>query len=66
MATYSKGANVAFPGKVGSETGSSGRSVDHLRGLSKKSSNAATKPLLAHRTGKYQPGRKQGRKWDIP
>ena len=50
MATYSKGANGAFSGKVGSVIGSSWRSVDYLRGLPKKSSKASTEPQLAQRT----------------
>lgn len=50
MATYSKGANGAFSGKVGSVIGSSWRSVDYLRGLPKKSNKASTEPQLAQRT----------------
>ncbi|WP_157258045.1 DUF6266 family protein [Pedobacter ginsenosidimutans] len=39
MATYSKGANGAFPGKVGSIIGSNWRSIDYLKGLPKKALN---------------------------
>jgi Family of unknown function (DUF6266) len=49
MATYSKGANGAFSGKVGSVIGSSWRSVDYLRGLPKKSSKPSTDLQLAQR-----------------
>ncbi|SDG34920.1 hypothetical protein SAMN05421827_105240 [Pedobacter terrae] len=49
MATYSKGANGAFSGKVGSVIGSNWRSVDYLRGLPKKSSKPSTEPQLAQR-----------------
>jgi len=38
MATYSKGTNGAFSGKVGRVIGSNWRSTDYLKGLSKKSS----------------------------
>jgi len=50
MATYSKGANGAFSGKVGSVIGSNWRNVDYLRGLPKKSSKPSTEPQLAQRT----------------
>ncbi|MEH3113525.1 DUF6266 family protein [Pedobacter terrae] len=50
MATYSKGANGAFSGKVGSVIGSNWRSVDYLRGLPKKSSKTSTEAQLAQRT----------------
>lgn len=40
MATYSKGTNGAFSGKVGRVIGSNWRSTDYLKGLSKKSSNS--------------------------
>ncbi|RLJ69588.1 DUF6266 family protein [Pedobacter alluvionis] len=49
MATYSKGANGAFSGKVGSVIGSNWRSIDYLRGLPKKSSKPSTEPQLAQR-----------------
>lgn len=50
MATYSKGANGAFSGKVGSVIGSNWRSVDYLRGLPKKSGKPGTQPQLAQRS----------------
>ena len=49
MATYSKGANGAFSGKVGSVIGSNWRSIDYLRGLPKKSTKPSTEPQLAQR-----------------
>lgn len=49
MATYSKGANGTFSGKVGSVVGSSWRSVDYLRSLPKKSTKAATNEQIAQR-----------------
>ncbi|MBB6239500.1 hypothetical protein HDC90_004153 [Pedobacter sp. AK013] len=50
MATYSKGANGAFSGKVGSVIGSNWRSIDYLKGLPKKSSKPSTEPQLAQRS----------------
>jgi hypothetical protein len=40
MAMYSKGANGAFSGKVGSIIGSNWPSIDYLKGLPKKSSKS--------------------------
>lgn len=42
MATYSKGANGTFSGKVGSVIGSNWRSIDYMKGLSKKNSKPST------------------------
>jgi len=39
MATYSKGANGAFSGKLGRVIGSNWRSTDYLKGLSKIAAN---------------------------
>ncbi|QXU41445.1 DUF6266 family protein [Pedobacter sp. D749] len=50
MATYSKGANGAFSGKVGSVIGSNWRSIDYMKGLSKKSSKPTTNKQLAQRS----------------
>ena len=49
MATYSKGANGAFSGKVGSIIGSSWRGVDYLRGLPKKSNKPGSDLQMAQR-----------------
>lgn len=50
MATYSTGANGAFSGKLGSMIGSSWRSINYLKGLSKKSSKPVTEAQLAQRS----------------
>ena len=47
MGTYSTGANGAFSGKVGSVIGSNWRSVDYLRGLSKRKKKGASELQLA-------------------
>jgi hypothetical protein len=49
MATYSKGANGAFSGKVGSIIGSNWRGVDYLRSLPKKSNKPTSDLQLAQR-----------------
>ncbi|WP_293307740.1 DUF6266 family protein [Pedobacter sp. UBA5917] len=50
MATYSKGANGAFSGKVGSIVGSNWRGVDYLKSLPKKSSKQSSDLQLAQRS----------------
>ncbi|QNN41500.1 DUF6266 family protein [Pedobacter roseus] len=49
MATYSKGANGAFSGKVGSIVGSNWRGVDYLKSLPKKSNKQSSDLQLAQR-----------------
>jgi|GEM_PF-6198023 len=51
MATYSIGANGAFPGKVGRVIGSNRRSREYPEGAVKKSSKPGTElqPLKANR-----------------
>ena len=50
MATYSKGANGAFSGKVGSIIGSSWRGVDYLRSLPKKNNKPSSDLQIAQRS----------------
>lgn len=50
MATYSKGANGAFSGKVGSIVGSNWRGVDYLKSLPKKSNKQSSDLQLAQRS----------------
>lgn len=49
MGTYSKGANGAFSGKVGSVVGSNWRNIDYLRSLPKKSKKGASADQIAQR-----------------
>lgn len=49
MATIKKGINGGFSGKAGSVIGSNWRDIDYIRGLSKKSTKAASMKQLEQR-----------------
>ena len=49
MAIYRGGPNGSFSGKVGSIIGSSWRSVDYIKGLSKRNTNRTKRQLLRQR-----------------
>ncbi|GAA4204912.1 hypothetical protein GCM10022289_23610 [Pedobacter jeongneungensis] len=50
MATYSKGANGAFSGKIGSIVGSNWRGVNYLKSLPKKNNRQSSDLQLAQRS----------------
>jgi len=53
MATIRKGANGGFSGKAGSVIGASWKSIDYIRGLSKKSNKPATQEQLIQQARFY-------------
>ncbi|WP_164126576.1 DUF6266 family protein [Sphingobacterium luzhongxinii] len=53
MATIRKGANGGFSGKAGSVIGASWKSIDYIRGLSKKSNKPASEEQLIQQARFY-------------
>lgn len=53
MGTIRKGANGGFSGKAGSVIGASWKSIDYIRGLSKKSNKPATEEQLIQQARFY-------------